>query len=177
METLTSMLLEPSRGSSATMYFDSWFPASMKFSISSEAITQACPPRCRARAKRMSATISSFICSSPCTFRPPTPPSEWMSPARLTSRLMILAARERSASSCESSPRASGKCFCSCAMKRERVVPTGAESRSTARIASLMTAPGMRGSASGASEGYGRGRAGSSGNLRAAHIPHYFFAF
>src|SRR5438034_741580 len=127
IETLTSMLLEPSSGSYSSTYFPPRRSArtctGIGSSSSSEATTQT-RPVCSTLWRTVSwANRSSFCCTSPCTLITPTSPRISVSPARRTWREMILAARQRSYSRFDSSPVASG-CSRSCSMMKRSIVMT-----------------------------------------------------
>jgi len=100
IETLTSMLLEPSSGSYSSTYFPPRRSArtctGIGSSSSSEATMQT-RPVCSTLWRTVSwANTSSFCCSSPCTLIAPNSPRMSVNPARRTWREMILAARQRS---------------------------------------------------------------------------------
>src|SRR5207245_412743 len=125
IETLTSMLAEPSRGSYNTTYLPAGFPGGTGTgsSSSSDAVTHTRPVcwmlwRTVSLAKR-----SSFCCRSPETFTAPAVPRMSVSPARRTWREMIFAARQRSYSRFDSSPVASGWSR-SCSMMNRSIVMT-----------------------------------------------------
>src|SRR2546426_4428942 len=129
IETLTSMLAEPSRGSYNTTYLPAGFPGGTGTgsSSSSDAVTHTRPVcwmlwRTVSLAKR-----SSFCCRSPETFTAPAAPRMSVSPARRTWREMIFAARQRSYSRFDSSPVASGWSR-SCSMMNRSIVMTSAPS-------------------------------------------------
>src|SRR2546425_1129682 len=125
IETLTSMLAEPSSGSYSTTYLPAGLPdgTGTGSSSSSEAVTHTRPVcwmlwRTVSLAKR-----SSFCCRSPETFTAPAAPRMSVSPARRTWREMIFAARQRSYSRFDSSPVASGWSR-SCSMMNRSIVMT-----------------------------------------------------
>src|SRR2546422_5504068 len=125
IETLTSMLAEPSRGSYNTTYLPAGFPGGTGTgsSSSSDAVTHTRPVcwmlwRTVSLAKR-----SSFCCRSPETFTAPAVPRMSVSPARRTWRGVIFPAREGSYSRFDSSPVASGWSR-SCSMMNRSIVMT-----------------------------------------------------
>src|SRR5690606_36406220 len=131
METLTSTLEEPSRGSRRTMYlpWQSLIWSGIPSACSSEPMRQTSPPRRRARTNSSWARTSSFCCTSPCTFTSPDSPSTSTSPAFRTSRVTILAAMERSRMTRENWPVEPGTSSCRSMMNCSSVLnepPPGA---------------------------------------------------
>src|SRR2546428_778225 len=125
IETLTSMLAEPSRGSYNTTYLPAGFPGGTGTgsSSSSDAVTHT-RPVCRMLWRPVSlAKRSSFCCRSPETFTASVAPRMSVKPARRTWREMIFAARHRSYSRFDSSPVASGWSR-SCSMMNRSIVMT-----------------------------------------------------
>src|SRR5690349_11821099 len=125
METLTSMLVEPSSGSYNTTYLPVGFPAGTGTGSvsSSEAVMHTRPVYCTLFRTVSFANRSSFCCKSPETFTAPAAPRMSVRPARRTWREMIFAARQTSYSRFDSSPVASGWSR-SCSMMNRSIVMT-----------------------------------------------------
>src|SRR5437016_5449617 len=125
METFTSMLAEPSRGSYSTTYLPEGFPGGTGTGAgsSSDAVTHTRPVYCTLWRTVSLANRSSFCCRSPETFTAPAGPRMSLKPARRTCREMIFAARHKSYSRFDSSPVASG-CSRSCSMMKRSIVMT-----------------------------------------------------
>src|SRR5690606_10515714 len=124
MDTLTSMLDDPSRGSMAITYLPS-FCRSVKDSVSSEMMAQASPPFVSARVNRMLASTPSFCCCSPVVFTDPTGPMMSINQALFTSLFTTFEASARSRSSCDSSPLTYGNWPWLFFMIRSGAVPMG----------------------------------------------------